>query len=222
MKEFNTLQELWSYCLFCPICRDVCRDIIITIGPDTKFQLISFKKKDHILYLYCTYKQKKIVKYNINFEINTINNTYRVEALDIVDTSIDDDMTADRNLEEEEKNRQRYWVTNLYFFFHIHSDCKKCGIAYVNTADIDLETSKKIISNFQIEREVIYIFQDRDKYHLTISYDTNKIFISKCSIDEVTYDIIDDDKTFECPIINFDFSNPQKVINKIKTLITFS
>ncbi len=222
MKQFNSLQELWSYCLFCPICRDTCRDISISVGPDSQFKFISYKKRDQFLYLFCTFQQRKLPKYKVDFVFDTIKNVYKVETTDIIEVSTDGDMNADKNLEEEERHRLRHRVTNLYFYFYIHSDCKKCGIAHTNSADVELVASKRIIESFQIERDSVYILEPNDKYHLTISYDTGKALISKCSIDDITYEIIDDEKTFECPIVNFDFSNPQKVINKIKTLITFS
>jgi len=221
MKKFETLQLLWNYCTFCPICRTNCRDISISVSPDNIFKLISFKKEDELLKLYCTYRQRKQDKYKANYVINTLTGKFGVEVLEMMD-SIDSEMNADTNLDEEEKYRLRVKVSKTYFYFYINGDCKVCNAASINSTDIELNWDGESITNIGIEREGIFIILPKDKYHLSILYDSNKTLINKCLIDKLSYDILDSDKMFECPIINFDFSNLQKVVNKIKTIITFS
>ena len=113
-------------------------------------------------------------------------------------------------------------VSKTFFYFYINADCKVCNSASANSTDIELSHNNNLVTNLGIEREGIFIVLSKNNYHLTILHDSNKTLINKCIIDKVSYDIIDDGKVFECPIVNFDFSNLQKVVNKIKTLITFS
>jgi hypothetical protein len=47
------------------------------------------------------------------------------------------------------------------------------------------------------------------------------MLVSKCFIDHEGQ-IVDDNKVIECPLVNLDFSDYDKVINRIKTLILFS
>lgn len=221
MKTFETLQELWSYCTFCPICRANCRDVSISVAPDNVYKLITFKKEGDLLKLYCTYRQRKQDKYKANYIINTVTGKFGVEVLEMIDTP-DIEMNADTNLDEEEKYRLRLKVSRTYFYFYINGDCSACNSASVNSADVELSHDNHMVTNMGVEREGIFIILPKDRYHLSILYDSNKTLINKCVIDKITYDIVDDGKLFECPIVNFDFSNLQKVVNKIKTLITFS
>lgn len=221
MKTFETLEELWSYCSFCPICRGHCRRISISVGPDNIFKFVTYKKEENILKLYCTYRQRKQDKYKANYIIDTISGKFGVEVVDMIDVP-DSEMNADTNLDEEEQYRLRVKVSKTYFYFYINGECETCNSATVNSTDVELSHDKHIVTNMGLEREGIYIILPKDKYHLSIMYDSNKTQISKCIIDKLSYDIFDDGKIFECPIVNFDFSNLQKVVNKIKTLITFS
>ncbi len=79
MKTFNNVQELWDYCSFCPICTRNCREVIVSVGPDGVFILISSQKKDNNLYLQCTYKNKRNI-YNVDYNINCLDNTFQVEV----------------------------------------------------------------------------------------------------------------------------------------------
>lgn len=222
MKEFKTLQELWAYCLFCPFCKEICRSIDISIGPEASFKLISYKKENQFLSLHCTWQKRNIIKYKFAYTINTTNNNYKIDVSEINEDESKVEMTLDKNLEEEEKHRLRHRASKLYSYFYIHSDCRKCGSAFTNTSDIEFDHATNQVSGFKIEREIIYVLQNKDKYHLTIMHDDNKTLISKCVFNPDTYDLVDDDKVFECPVVNFDFSDTKKLINKIKTLITFS
>ncbi len=219
--KFNSLQELWSYCLFCPICRRICRDIEISVAPDNTFTLVSFKKEDHWLKLHCTYRQQRVVKYKVDYSINCLTNKYLVEVSEMIDASNTSDMTADKNLEEEELHRKRFQIAKSYFYFYIFGNCEECNVSWTNSTDIEFNNKELIVYNVCVDRDSIYIMQPKDKYHLTICYDENKTIISRCIVDN-NFNLVDDYKTFECSVINFDFSNPQKVVNKIKTLITFS
>lgn len=223
MKKFETLQDLWFYCQQCPICRTAVRSIELSVAPESIFKLISFKKEDNYLKLFCMYYQRKSAKYRINYIIDVITGKYSVQVLELIDTP-DIEMNADTNLDEEEKYRLRVKASKTYFYFYINADCKECKVSFASSSDLELSSEKMSLTNtgIGVERETVYVLLPTDKYHLTMLYDTGKTLINKCHIDKSSFEIIDDSSTFEAPVINFDFSNLQKVVNKIKTLITFS
>lgn len=223
MKTFETLQDLWFYCQQCPICRAPTRSIEISVAPDNIFKLISFRKEGNYLKLFCIYHQRKSAKYKINYTIDTTTGKYSVEVLELIETP-DVEMNADTNLDEEEKYRLRVKASKSYFYFYINTNCKDCKVSYASSSDIELSSDgmSLVKEDLSLEREGVYILLPTDKYHLTMLYDANKTLINKCTIDKNSFEIIDDPSTFEAPVINFDFSNLQKVVNKIKTLITFS
>jgi hypothetical protein len=109
-----------------------------------------------------------------------------------------------------------------YFFFFIESDCRQCNATYVNGSDIELDLNNKIISNIEIEREGIYFLKEKTKFYITFEYDIHNMLISKCYEDENTGEIIDDNKPFSFPIVNLDFSDHKKLLNRIKTILLFS
>lgn len=223
MKVFDTLDALWQYALYCPICKDNCRTIDISIGPDNIFRLLSFEKEGNVLTLNCTYRQRKQDKFRADYTIDTITGKFSVQVSDLKDEVISE-MNADTNLDELEKDRLRHKVGKSYFYFYVNADCQECKVCYASGSDIQLSHSNNnnIVYNIGIEREGMYILSTKDKYHISVLYDSNKSLINKVSIDKKTFELIDAEKTFECPVVNFDFSDFKKVINRIKTLIIFS
>lgn len=204
MKILNTVQELWTYCLFCPVCQDLTRKISIAVGPDEAFQIYSFQKDNDILQLQCSLTVKN-KKYNALYYINCHNNSFKVD--------ISDPQLGELSVEK---------ASSPYFYFYIMSDCRQCDATHTNGTDIELDMNKGTLHNIGVEREGIYLLEQKIKYHITYEHDRNKMQISKCFEDENTNEIIDDNKPFNFPIIDFDFSNQQKVLNKIKTLLVFS
>jgi hypothetical protein len=204
MKKYNNIQELWSYCLFCPICQDITRDMQISVGPDDTFSLSSFEKNNNILTLNCLFFVKK-QKYHIKYDINCIDNTFNS---DISDPTPSDKYVTKASLP--------------YFFFYIRSNCRVCDASHTNGTDLELDLSSKIIFNIGVETDGIYLLKEKNKYHISFEYDRNKMIISRCYEDKNTGEILDDNKPFNFPIIDFDFSNIEKVINRIKTILTFS
>lgn len=205
MKILNTIQELWSYCLFCPICQDITREIWVSTGPDDVLDLSSHKKIDNILILSCFFHYKR-QKSKIVFNINCLDNSFKVD--------ISDPTPSTRNVEGSEIP---------YFTFFIGGDCKVCSSTHLSSIESQLDLLKLSISNIGIDSETISIFDEKSEwtYILSYEYDINKIKILKSKVDD------NGDLTFwknppEIPIVNFDFSNPKKVINRIKTLLVFS
>lgn len=210
MKILNTIQELWSYCLFCPICQDMTRDIIVEVGPDNACAISSFKKTNHILRLDCTFRAKK-QQYKTVYRINCLDNSFKVAISEPVHSSASQD---------EYKRVDK--ASAPHFFFYLFSDCQRCHAAHTNSADLELNLLDKTIYNIGVEREGIYLLTEPTKFHLTLLHSENQMEICKCSISEDEM-VIDEEKTFVYPsVINFDYSDPKKVINKIKTMLVFS
>lgn len=203
MKILNTLQELWSYCLFCPICQDLTREVSVDVGPDDAFTITSFEKDNHILRLDCTFRAKK-QKYKTVYYINCLDNSFTVDISEPVHSTERED-----------------GASSPHFFFYLFSDCKRCNAAHTNSSDLELDLLNKRIYNIGVEREGIYLLSKSLNYHITLDHSQNDMSICKCFIsdDEV---LLDDNKLFNFSIIDFDYSNPKKVFNKIKTLLVFS
>lgn len=203
MKILNTLQELWDYCLYCPVCKDTVRTIHVSVGPDDAFILKSYKKNKNILELRCAVRLKKR-EFKVNYNINCQDNSFEFDI-------------SDPESCEVEVNK----ASAPYFYFYIQSDCKKCLATHTNGRDLELDLFNNKITNIGIEREGIYLLDQKTKYHITLVYDIDEMIISRCYENESGV-IIDDNKPFQIPIIDLDFSDPVKVTNKIKMMLLFS
>lgn len=203
MKILNTVQQLWSNCLFCPICQDITRTIHVSVGPDEAFQLQSFKKINHILHLDCLF-QVRMLKYKAIYEINCLDNSFSCH--------IGKPETAQSSVDR---------ASAPYFYFYIQGDCKQCNDTYASSKDLELDLLNKKIQNIGVEREGIYLRGKDSHYHLTMSYDEKEMLITRCH-EENGLMVEDSGKPFHLPIMEFDFTKPKKVINKIKTILLFS
>ena len=101
-----------------------------------------------------------------------------------------------------------------YFYFWIQGSCPACGCASTHGADLELDLLDKKISNIKLERESVYL---ANTYHVSLFHDSDTMLVSRSSSDSE-----DDSKTIKLPLIRLDLSEPDKVINRIKTLILFS
>lgn len=207
VKLFNSVEELWAYCLFCPICKNPDRFLDLTAGPDDHFKIEAWKKVGTQLQLDCGFrhdrkdKKSRAGHYKANYVVDCQQNTYHLS------TSGPDSALAEKAAE-------------FNFFFHVYAKCKACYNSSVNTTDIEFDDSKKLVYNMEVDRESVYLLEDKDKYHITLSHDRNVMMVSRCSLQKET--IIDEENVIDLPLINLDFSNPTKIVNKIKTLILFS
>jgi hypothetical protein len=207
MKIFNTTEELWNYCLFCPVCQDPDRYIDITVGPDEHFEIEDWEYDGGgQLRLNCsfrldrTYKKNRPGSYTASYLIDCQQNTFQLTA------NGPDPVIANH-------------AAGFEFFFHIFAKCVKCNYSYINTVDLELNKDHTI-SNLQMDRESAYMIGEKDKYHITLSHDRNVMMVTRCQIIDKTLE--DEENVIELPLINLDFSNHTKIINKIKTLILFS
>lgn len=205
MKLFNTIQELWDYCKYCPICTRNCREVIVSVGPDFSFILISHSKNDTNLVLQCTYKRKGDI-YNVDYQINCIDNTFHITEPKVVQLAND--------IAKPEK------VKEAYFYFFIEGLCNECNGSSANSQDLEFDLEDGTISNMGLERENFYLFETEEKFHITPIHDRNVMLVSRLYQNgEVGFS---ESKTIELPIVKLDLSDQAKTVNKLKTLILFS
>jgi hypothetical protein len=220
MKLFNSLQELWNYCSFCPLCRENCRSIDVSVGPDKQFKIELFEKSPDSLRIRCGLTIKRNV-YIIERQFNCLDNSFTTEVTNVLADSwfgAYDVCPLKNKLLDEQR------LKDEYFYFYIQSSCKKCGQSSTHGADLELDiTDPKIgkVFNIGLELESVYLLKNKDKFHITLSYDRNAMLVSRCYEDE-DGDFIESDKAIELPLVKLDFSDQNRVIDKIKTLILFS
>lgn len=208
MKLFNTVQELWDYCSFCPICLRSCREICVSVGPDSVFILVHSQKKKNDLYLQCTYKNKRNI-YSVDYNINCLDNTFKVKVPKVQELPAG-----------EIANPKK--VEKAYFFFFLEGLCRECNCTSAHGLDLELDIVDKKISNIGLERESFYLLEGKDKFHVTPIHDRNVMLVSRCYVDDEEIGFSESDKTIELPLVKLDLSDQTKATNKIKTLILFS
>jgi hypothetical protein len=199
MKAFQTLDELWSFCLYCPICQESSRTILLSVGPDDEFKLTEYQKVDSELKLFCSYHhdpKSSSGAYSVNFIVDCANNTYCVQG-----GGVDQQVV---------KKAQ-----DAYFFCYLYGTCYECDRTYVNSSDLEFRATDKTVTNIRIEQEAVYFLED--KFHINLLHDRNVMVVSPLGDP-----MMDDLRNIELPLVNLDFSKVPKVINKIKTLILFS
>lgn len=211
MRIFNTVHELWSFCLYCPLCKEPSRTITMQVGPDDQFSLdknTPYEKMGSKLTLLAQYQMEKGApdyvkgKCKVTYFINCDDNSFELQV-------------GDSNPILAEKAKR------AYFYFYLYAKCNKCDNSYVNSIDIEFDLENKTVFNIQMDREGYYLISDKDKYHVTLSHDRNVVMVSRVDVPEAGVRI-DNEKVIELPFFNLDVSNLSKAINKIKTFILFS
>lgn len=195
MKILNTIQELWDYCEFCPICQKSSRMVFVSVGPDSSFELVSIEKSVGFLTINCKYRFRRNIYY-VSYIIDLYQNIFNINS---GHSLISDQTTVDNDK-----------VKRANFYFYINSDCSNCSSA--SSLDLEFDLKNKTISNIAVEREYVYLEHDSGHFNITTFYDQDYILISQD----------DGSKGIKIPFLNLDFTNKAKVINRIKTLILFS
>lgn len=203
MKILNTVENLWDYCLFCPICQKKIREITISVGPDEVFELTSFEKNENSLILNCSTKIRNNIYY-CRYDINCNSNKFQFSVLGA--STLPTELAINR-------------ASSPYFYFYIYSNCTECGLSYLNSNDLELDLLDDKVVNIGLEREGIHILNQNGNFLISISYGSNNMLISRVLLEDGIY-VNGKPSTF--PIADFDFSNPGRVINKIKTMLLFS
>ena len=214
MHKFNNLQQLWDYCVYCPICNKNCRKPEISAAEDSCFKLANSDKYDSKLTLNCTFVYRddagKRITYPVKCDIDCLTNE------------------IDVNIQSQSISKLLNNIEKYYFYIESFCDICKCAATY--TEDIELDILNGTISNFVLEEEKYYLLQCEDKYRVRFIYYKNYTSIRKCYLD---YDNIAGIKTNSLsykfkepkiilPLINLDISNQKESVDKIKTLILLS
>lgn len=202
MKIFNTIQELWDYCLFCPICKTDCRQAEVKVGPSAVFSLSFASKEVDSLQLWCSYENQRH-KYNVQYDINCLDNSFKIEV-------------TERQPTDPPLWPSKADIKNIkpYFYFYVQGDCRQCHASSAHGADLELSILDRTVSNIKLDRESIYLASG---YHVSMLHDSNSMLVSKSSSDSEN-----DHQTIKLPLVKLDLTDQDKVMNKIKTLILFS
>jgi hypothetical protein len=200
VKIFSNIQELWDYCLLCPICQENCRDMKVSVGPDMVFLMNSYEKTETMLNLCCNYKNSSYT-YTVNYKINCIDNTFI--------------MTVPLAKPNNETYRK---ASRAYFFFYIQSACKNCDCSVVYGNDLELNVLTKKITDIKLDREDFYLYKEIDKFYLAIIHNDNIMLVSRhTSKYQQPYE-----KQIKLPLFDIDLIDQAKTIEKLKTYILFS
>jgi hypothetical protein len=207
MKILNTLKELLDYMDFCPLCQQKTRAIQIAVGPTTVFALNSIDRSNDHLTLVCTIRIRSN-SYQVKYNIDCLTNSFEMELSDPTWISA----------EEEAVNK----ANSAHFYFYLLGNCGICNNCYLSSSEIEIDLLEKKVGPFSVYRESFYLLRnEKDKFHISLQHGEGTMLLSRCFIDEEE-SLIDDNKVFEYPLINFDFTDYDKVINKIKTIVLFS
>lgn len=203
MKIFNTFQELWNYCLYCPVCLEDSRTIHMDLEPAIlTSHTLSEKTEDH--YIINFHLLMKTMAHHVQFDINCLNNS--VETTFISETKSNRDLGS----------------SSPYIYMNLFSECSKCeGCSNVDSSAVEIDFLSKKILNIGLNKESIYFLKPKDKYHVTFEYKSNMMYITRCVV-EKDGSILDENSIFKFPIINLDLTNQEKCVNKIKTILIFS
>lgn len=204
MKILNTVQNLWDYCLFCPICQKNVREIKINVGPSGVFKLSSFEKKDSRLIITCA-AQLKSNNFKCQYDIDCVNNNFQFLVQEVL--SINPEPISDR-------------ASSPYFYFYLYGNCKECGMSYLNSKDLELDLLNSKVVDVGLEREWITLLYQDESFCISISYGSNNVLISRLVMEEGIY--VSEGNPFTFPLTEFDFSNPGRAVSKIKTMLLFS
>ncbi len=208
MKLFNTVQELWSYCAFCPLCEDICRDVIVDVAMDSDFNIeTSFEKKDQFLHITCErrlWRSRPIDKKK--------NRTHETVCKYVIDCTKNTFTLLSQPDTPEQAS------------CYIQSMCESCANTFTYGADMELYAHSQKVFNIGLERESIELSDDTHRYELNYYYSNDTppgvgMFVYRSLLDA---EGDPDNLGIKLPLMELDFYDPKKVINKLKTLILFS
>lgn len=130
----------------------------------------------------------------------------------------------------------RYWLGNDYTStyepgdevlhsdkFHFVKKCYNCVHRYtLITSDLSFQNGS--INKFRIVEIKFQVrHTENENFIVTQNYYTNKTKVVLSKLKESYAGILlPDDKIIAIPLINFNFDDPDKIVNRINTLITFS
>lgn len=193
MKILNSVRELWEQCQFCPICQENIRTVEVD---QFNINVVHWKKTDNNLKIRCCPNNDRSFEFLqiVNYSINCDDNSFHYVA----------------NSGEENK---------ISVTCQISGKCEKCRLTW-SSGTMLLNGDNKQVENICLDRESVYVIGPEGNYHVTLLHYCEATLLSKCYVRDDGS--IDNDKVSEYPLVKLDFSKPQKVLNKVKTLILFS
>lgn len=204
MKIFNILQQLWSYSLFCPVCKDICREISVVPDPYEVWKVEDISKVDNILKVVGTLHIKEVL-YRFITSFDCVQNTFEYflpEAYHL--------------------NTPLNTVESPSLTFHLEADCRKCLGSWVISNEVSMNFKRKQISSFSLDKEEVWYDQ---KFIINYDYNEKSMTIDKIIMkSKFSGDLLESPfgKPVKMPPIVFDWENKKKTLNKIKTMLTFS
>lgn len=213
MKLFNNLQELWDYALYCPICRDMCRDISLSLNPDGIFKPDPrFSKNESLIISFIatlknTFNSVSLVEGNL--KINCLTNQFIIEDLSQLPNTFVSILLK--------KMAYAEYVMEIF----LESHCMICGNSYIYSNDIELDFSSNSLKEIKLDLEVVEIKVDSSKiYSIEQNYDNNKTSIEEyCALDDGSFKR---KAAYHHSLLNIDFSDLKKAFSRIKTILVFS
>lgn len=213
MKLFNNLQELWDYALYCPICKDMCRDISLSLNPDDIFKPDPPFSKDELLIINFTAAVKNtfnsVSLVEGKLKINCLTNQFVIEDLSQLPSTFIPILLK--------KMAYAKYVMELF----LYSNCLICGDSSIHSNDIELDFSSFSLKEIKLGLETVEIEVDSSKiYRVHQEYDSNLTLIEE-------YYTLDDGRrkrkaTYSHNLLNIDFSDLKKAFSRIKTILVFS
>jgi hypothetical protein len=212
MKLFNSIRELWDYCLFCPLCQNSTRGVSISVGPEPVISLTDYIEPDQNIELRCLYKYKlskyKLSNYKITFTIDLDTNRF--------ETNI-------HKVDIPEPAKAYYGRTSKpYFYFYVQGHCYQCGLSSTYSTDLELDILNRKISNIGLEADSFVIADGNHRLVIETYYDTNTMSVHLDKLPLSDGGFTDDKKAIQLPMRKLDFSDKDKLIHRIQTMITFS
>lgn len=211
MKILNTLQELWEYFEFCPICQDFNRKVdqlmaVSVLSPVSGPILpdVQYIKHPYNLLISGSIKIGTNT-YSSSFNIDCIQNTFYFDLKEFI--SFTNTVFPDR------------------IAFYLGAECLRCNCSHINSYFF-LDINNNTVCYLKPQKEVIHLLSEIDKFHIQLRHSENKMAISRYHLDDIMYlgpkSIVDDNKVIILPMVPLDFTDIPKVVKRIKTMITFS
>lgn len=201
MKNFNSLQELWSYSLYCPVCKNMDRRIDLTVGKDDWFRLVEFRKINQILTIIMERPQERHIRTKV--EIDCVTNKDSRYTYD----------TSGKPVKEYP----------TFMTISTFSTCDGCG-SITNSEDFIVNfITNRIHLPLNLENEIIVL---NDKKINDKLYTVNFLHLEE-SVEISIFDKpIDQTQVLRRPLLvpmfDLDLSSLDKALKRIKTIVLFS
>lgn len=111
-------------------------------------------------------------------------------------------------------------IQEVGFFFSIYANCSECESS-INTCDVEVWLDTKDLSDFGIDFESIFLIKTKDTFNLGL-YPKDKRMVAVRLLENESGDFQDDSEAVSLPYVEFDYSNEEHVMNRLKMMLTFN